>query len=164
MAYLTPRLHRRSALRHIHQLDVSALNLKIEISRAPIDACEQCGGRKQPKDPHHNHDSFTTGRQVQPAIERFDRLHSSKTIKGLHDKDCKCRDDDIDQRRWNKPLPTDVHQLIVTKTREGPAQPEIEVKNERRLHQEDEDADEHEQVVMSGSFESINKREIPAAE
>src|SRR6185369_12693415 len=96
--------------------------------------------------------------------EKLDRRHSFVTIKGLHEEDCKCRQDDIDEGRRNEPLPTDVHQLIVTKTRQRPAQPEVEVKNQRSLDQEDDDADEHEQVVMTGVFESMNKRKVPAAE
>src|ERR1700730_13964001 len=86
-------------------------------------------------------------------------------IECLDHKDRQGRKTDVNQRRRNQPLPTDVHQLIVTEARQRPAQPEIEIKNNCYFGDKDQKADYNIEIVITLRFgESINKRKIPAAE
>src|SRR6185436_20354567 len=48
--------HRRLALWQIHQFDVAALALEIEIARTPVDSCKQQSGDTETQQAHHDHD------------------------------------------------------------------------------------------------------------
>jgi hypothetical protein len=68
------------AFRKIHQLDIAALRLQVEIPRAPIDARQQRAGYENTEYARSDHYPFAGGGQVQPAIDRFDRTDASPTI------------------------------------------------------------------------------------
>src|SRR6266481_2820845 len=87
------------------------------------------------------------------------------TVKTLKRDHCDCRNDDVDKGSRQQPLPTEIHQLIVTKARQRPAQPEIEIQQHAGLRQKHHQANDDISVVKTLRLsQAIDERKIPATE
>src|SRR5947207_12418350 len=90
---------------------------------------------------------------------------NSTLVETLQDYHRDRRHDDVDERSRQEPLPSQVHQLVITKSRQGPAQPEIQVEQQTGLRQKHNQADDDISIMKTFRFsEAIDERKIPAAE
>ena len=98
---------------------------------------------------HRNHDALAGRRKIQTRGDSIDRFDTVPAIKCLNQENSKGRQPNVYQRRWNQPLPADVHQLIVTKPWQCPTQPEIQIKHGQQFHNEDEQTDYNIEIMVT---------------
>src|SRR5947207_3156378 len=90
---------------------------------------------------------------------------NSTLVEALQDYHRDRRHDDVDERSRQEPLPSQIHQLIITKSRQSPAQPEIQIEQQASLRQKHNQADDDISVMKTFRFrKAIDERKIPAAE
>src|SRR5205085_1633590 len=154
---------RRLSLRRTDEPYLAALLLQIEVARAPVDRREHRGGDEEAGDAEGDHDHLALPSQVHAARERFDGLQTVPAIERLHGEDGERSQRDVQERRRQHPLPTQVHQLIVAVARERPTQPEVDVEQHHHLGDEDNETQQYEQAVIAGMIDPPQKRKVPAA-
>src|SRR5262249_49867223 len=73
------------------------------------------------------------------------------------------REEDTEQRKRQQNLPTEIHQLIETKTRQRPAQPDVQKQKEDYFQQKTDRADQSKQKRVA-TEDVFRKRHVPATE
>src|SRR5262249_36794086 len=91
-------------------------------------------------------------------------MPAAKTVEALNPSSTNRGDDNVDKRRRQHPLPTEIHQLIVTEARQGPTQPKIQIKEQTSLRQKHDQANDNVEVVIARRFKPAHPWKIPAAE
>src|ERR1044071_7643847 len=71
------RRHGRSALRHVHELDLAPLLLEVEVARAAVEVGEEERRDEEPGEAHKDGHALPRRRQVDAPADRLDRVESA---------------------------------------------------------------------------------------